>query len=129
MKKLSFFSIFLKLSYFTVVLVLVALISRWAGFSYIDMWIGVMIAFFFIITLIGMALITKHYLLNPDSFAKYFFIVMIGRLFLGIIFVSVALYLNVENKFLFVINFLILYLFYLGFEIYYLITNFQSRRG
>lgn len=129
MKKLSLFTIFLKLSYFTIVLVLIAIILKWAGFPYTDKWIGIMIAFFFFLTLKGIALIVKHYLLNPDSFAKYFFIVMIGRLLLGIAFVTLGLYLNVENKFLFIINFLILYLFYLGFEIYYLITNFQSRTG
>jgi hypothetical protein len=96
------------------------------GFSYTDKWIGVMIAFFFFLTLIGIGLIAKKYEVNPDLFARYFFIVMIGRLFLGITFVTIGLYLNIENKFLFIINFLILYLLYLGFEIYYLITNFQS---
>jgi hypothetical protein len=96
---------------------------------FLSSWTGYMIAFFFIITLFGIGIIGMKVMADSESFVKYYFLVMIGRLLLGIIFVTVGLYVLNENKVIFVTNFLILYLLYLGFEIFYIIAKFQSRIG
>jgi hypothetical protein len=125
MKNPSVLTLSLKLAGFTVSLALFALFLNWKGISYCDKNTGIIMTFFFLITLSGMTLIVKKYNESPDSFVKYYFIVMILRLFFSISFITGGLYFNNGDKIVYIINFLVLYLLYLGFEIYYLITNFQ----
>ena len=127
MKKNQGISLFLNVGIFTLVIILTAFGINLLNNSLISARFGLMIAFFFIITLAALGLILLKFNKNPDSFSKYYFITMAGRLFLGVLFVWVGLILIKENRIIFVSNFLILYLLFLGFEIYYLITNFQSR--
>ena len=84
-----------------------------------------MIVFFSSITFAGIGLILKKSGKNPELFTKYYLIVMVARLMLSLSIIGGALYLKIDDRIVFVINFLILYLSYLGFEIYYLIVKFQ----
>ena len=129
MKKLSWFSIFLHVSYFTSGIILIAFLLNALYKPFLSDWTGYMIAFFFIITLLGIGIIAMKFIADAESFVKYYFLVMVGRLLLGVIFVTIGLYVLNENKVIFVANFLILYLLYLGFEIFYIIAKFQSRTG
>jgi hypothetical protein len=127
--KPAWLNLLLKVGLFTAIIVLGILILSWLKAGYTSKWIGYMILFFFLVTFSGLALILKKFKEEPGSFVRYFFSVMIARLMLAAVFVSAGLYLNFENRIIFVVNFLTLYLIYLGFEIYYLISNFQSGSG
>ena len=127
MKKSSGLSLFLNVGIFTLIIIFLVLGVNLLDNDLISNRIGLMIGFFFAITLGALGLILIKFKKNPESFSKYYFITMAGRLFLGVLFVWVGLILIKENRIIFVSNFLILYLLFLGFEIYYLITNFQSR--
>ena len=127
MKKLSWRALTLKAGYFTAALFLSSYVLLKVNAGVVSKHIVPMLIFYFIITLGGLGLILGKTNVKPDSFSKYYFIVMMARLFLGISFVWAGLLIINENRIIFVTNFLVLYLLYLGFEIYYLITNFQSR--
>lgn len=68
---------------------------------------------------------------NPENFLAVYFSAMIGRLFISIIFATVFILTDRAHVFNFAINFLILYLLFLGFEIYGIITNLRHhfKRG
>ena len=92
-------------------------------FVYQKVWI--IIAFFVLLTLASLAVIEKITKKNPDNFLAIYFSVMIGRLFISIIFAVVFILTDREHLFNFSFNFLILYLLFLGFEIYGIITNLR----
>lgn len=123
----SWIPVLLKVSYFTIFLILVILGIKWLNAALISQWAWIMTAFFYLITAGGIILILIKTAENVELFTRYYFIVMILRLLLAVLFVAAGLYLNIENKVIFVSNFLALYLLFLGFELYYLITNFQSQ--
>lgn len=123
----SWIQALLKVSYFTIFLILVILGLKWLNTAVISQWAWIMTAFFYLITAGGIILILMKTTENIELFARYYIIVMILRLLLAILFVAAGLYLDIENKVIFVSNFLALYLLFLGFEIYYLITNLHSR--
>jgi hypothetical protein len=127
MKKNFVLSLLLNVGIFTLCISLLSYGINLLNKGLISDRIGIMVAFFFIITSGALGLILLKFNKNPDSFSKYYFITMAGRLFLGVLFVWAGLILITENRIIFVSNFLVLYLLFLGFEIYYLITNFQSR--
>ncbi len=127
MKKSNWVPLLISLFSFTVIIIIIFLVFSWLKIQGLSAWTGLMIAYLFILTAAGLGLISVKYVQNPESFSKYYFIVMIIRFFLGIIFVLAGLLLINENRIIFVTNFLVLYLLFLGFEIYYLITNFHSR--
>ena len=62
---------------------------------------------------------------NQDRFLAVYFSAMIGRLFISIIFAAIFILTDRAHVFNFAINFLILYLLFLGFEIYGIMTNLR----
>lgn len=62
---------------------------------------------------------------NSQKFLAVYFSAMIGRLFISIIFAAIFILTDRENVFNFAINFLLLYLLFLGFEIYGIMTNLR----
>jgi hypothetical protein len=62
-----------------------------------------------------------------EKLSKGFFSAMMLRLFVSIIIAVIIIYFDRANSTIFALNFLILYLLYLGFEIYYLISILQPR--
>jgi hypothetical protein len=92
-------------------------------FVYHKVWI--ILVFFVLLTLASLAAIEKITKKNQDNFLAIYFSVMIGRLFISIIFAVVFFLTDREHLFNFSFNFLILYLLFLGFEIYGIITNLR----
>jgi len=62
---------------------------------------------------------------KSDNFLAVYFSAMIGRLFISIIFAAIFILTDRTNVFNFSINFLILYLLFLGFEIYGIMTTLR----
>jgi hypothetical protein len=92
-------------------------------FVYHQVWI--ILVFFFLLTLASLVVIEKITKKNPDNFLAIYFSVMISRLFISILFAVIFILTDREQLFNFSFNFLILYLLFLGFEIYGIITNLR----
>jgi len=86
-----------------------------------------LVLYFFILTLISLMIVERTARKNIDNLSKGFFGAMMLRFFLSIIIALIVIYLDRENAIIFSVNFIILYLLYLGFEIYYLVKNLQPR--
>ncbi|MBR9999029.1 MAG: hypothetical protein KFF73_08660 [Cyclobacteriaceae bacterium] len=83
--------------------------------------------YFFILTLVSLMIVERTARKNIDDVSKGFFVAMMLRFFLSIIFALVVIYFDREGAIVFAVNFIILYLLYLGFEIFYLVNNLQLR--
>lgn len=127
LKKIPYWDLY-KYSLLVVATVLVCLILI-PQYIYPKVWIIVL--FFFILTLGSLSIIQRITSKNPGSFLNAYFGVMIGRLFISIIFAIIFILTDREHLFNFAFNFLILYLLFLGFEIYGIITNLrhQNKKG
>ncbi|MFC2125572.1 hypothetical protein ACFLU5_12245 [Bacteroidota bacterium] len=84
-----------------------------------------LVLFFLVITFASLLVINKAIETDPDNIARNYFGAMFIRLFISVIVAIVIIYYDRENSTVFAGNFVILYLMYLGFEIYTLITNLQ----
>ncbi len=93
--------------------------------QYLYHQIWVVLLFFFLLTLASLHIIEKFTKRNSDNFLAIYFSVMIGRLFISIIFAAIFILADRTHVFNFSINFLILYLLFLGFEIYGIMTNLR----
>lgn len=111
---------------FTLLLTLVVVALKWAlGEPYIHQKIAAIIVFFSLLTLLtGMLSII---LLKKDEFNSVSVILgsTVLRLILSLFFVFILLWGGDENILWFVINFFAIYLLYLLFDIYSLITNLR----
>jgi len=87
--------------------------------------IWMIVLFFFLLTLASLYIIKKITKKKPDNFLAIYFSAMIGRLFISIIFAAIFILTDRANVFNFAINFLFLYLLFLGFEIYGIMTNLR----
>ena len=96
-----------------------------AGLLYIYQWY--LLLYFYLITVLSVVIIEKTTQRDAEKLAKGFFSAMMLRLFLSVIIAIVIIYFDRVNSTIFALNFLILYLLYLGFEIYYLINILQPR--
>ncbi|NJN25995.1 MAG: hypothetical protein HC819_08505 [Cyclobacteriaceae bacterium] len=94
------------------------------GFVYHQVWL--VLLFFFLLTLASLYIIEKFTSKQPDNFLAVYFSTMIGRLFISIIFAAVVILTDRTHVFNFSINFLILYLLFLGFEIYGIMSNLRN---
>ena len=92
-------------------------------FLYHLVW--VILIFFFLLTFVSLYVIEKVATRNEDNFLAIYFSAMIGRLFISIIFAAIFILTDRTQVFNFSINFLFLYLLFLGFEIYGIITNLR----
>jgi hypothetical protein len=96
-----------------------------AGLLYSHQWY--LLLYFYLITFLSLAVIEKTTHRDAEKLAKGFFTAMMLRLFVSVIIAIVIIYYDRVNSTIFAMNFLILYLLYLGFEIYYLISILQPR--
>lgn len=92
-------------------------------YVYHQVWI--ILLFFFVLTLVSLFIIQKLTENKSSNFLAIYFSVMIGRLFISIIFATVFILTDRTHVFNFSINFLILYLLFLGFEITGIITTLR----
>lgn len=66
---------------------------------------------------------------NKGNIMLYFFGSMIFRFFLSIILAFIVIYLDRSHSIIFAINFIVLYLLFLGFEIFAIITKLAPDFG
>ncbi len=96
-----------------------------AGLLYTYQWY--LLLYFYLITVLSIVIIEKTTQKDAEKLAKGFFSAMMLRLFVSVIIAIIIIYIDRVNSTIFALNFLILYLLYLGFEIYYLISILQPR--
>ncbi len=93
--------------------------------QYIYHRVWILLLFFFLLTLASLYIIEKITRKNAENFLAIYFSAMIARLFLSIIFAAIFILTDRTHVFNFAINFLLLYLLFLGFEIYGIMTNLR----
>ena len=96
-----------------------------AGLLYNYQWY--LLLYYYLITLLSLFIIEKTTQNDQEKLSKGFFLAMMLRLFVSIVIAIVIIHYDRANSTIFALNFLILYLIYLGFEIYYLISILQPR--
>ena len=111
---------------FSSILLLAILIIKILFPQHLYHQIWLVFLFFFLLTLASLIVIEKFTRKNSENFLAVYFSAMIGRLFISIIFATIFILTDREHVFNFSINFLILYLLFLGFEIYGILTNLRS---
>lgn len=62
---------------------------------------------------------------SKEKFAGFYFTAMVVRFFFSLMFAFVYLYRGTEDKILFVANFFVIYLLYICFDIYGLVSNLR----
>jgi len=92
-------------------------------YTYHLVWL--ILIFFFLLTLASLFVIEKVTRKKADNFLAIYFSAMIGRLFISIIFAAIFILADRTHVFNFAMNFLVLYLLFLGFEIYGILTNLR----
>ena len=92
-------------------------------YTYHNVWI--IVVFFILLTLASLYIIEKMTRKKGDNFLAVYFSAMVGRLFISIIFAAIFILTDRTHVFNFSINFLVLYLLFLGFEIYGIMTNLR----
>ncbi|OJJ18681.1 hypothetical protein BKI52_24045 [marine bacterium AO1-C] len=86
-----------------------------------------LLAFFVLSSLLTTFITSYGMKANPDGFHKYYFTSIGVRFFLSIIFVFICIFLRIEGRNLFVINFFVFYFLYFVFEIYFLLGNLRAK--
>ena len=118
---------FLLTTLYTLILVLIqyGVYQLNSGLLYAYQWY--LLLYFYLITVLSVVIIEKTTQKDAEKLAKGFFSAMMLRLFVSVIIAILIIYFDRVNSTIFALNFLILYLLYLGFEIYYLISILQPR--
>ncbi len=83
------------------------------------------LAFFTVITFAGHWFIQKGLHRYKDNFMSIYLGVMGFRFLASLLFIGIFIYKRVPDLFTFVINFFVLYLLFLGFEIYGVLGNLR----
>jgi hypothetical protein len=114
----------------TVYTIFIAIVSFFLSFFSLE-WLydyyWYLLFYFYFITVVSLLLIERTAIKNPDDISKGFFGAMMLRLFVSVIIATIILYYDRESSTIFALNFIVIYLLYLGFEIYYLISILQPR--
>jgi hypothetical protein len=112
---------------FTFILILIQLVIAGykPGWLYVHQWY--LLFYFYLITLLSLWIVERSASKDQEKLAKGYFSAMMLRLFVSVIIAVIIIYFDRTNSTIFALNFLILYLLYLGFEIYYLISIVQAR--
>ena len=112
---------------FTVVVSFIQLGIQYLNSSLLYQYQWYLLLYFYLITLLSLVIIEKTAQRDQEKLSKGFLLAMMLRLFVSIIIAIVIIYFDRANSTIFALNFLALYLLYLGFEIYYLISILQPR--
>ncbi len=86
-----------------------------------------LIGYFIIITFASLVVVDKAIEKDPENIARNYFGAMIFRLFVSVLVALLFIYFDRENSTVFAGNFIVLYLMFLGFEIYALMANLQAQ--
>jgi len=112
---------------FTLILLFVQVGIRYLNPALLYTYQWYLLLYFYLITLISLVIIERTTQKDQEKLSKGFFSAMMLRLFISIVIAVVIIYFDRVNSTIFALNFLVLYLLYLGFEIYYLIIILQPR--
>jgi len=88
-----------------------------------------LVIFFLVINLASLLVVNSAIESDQENISRNFFGAMIVRLFLSVTVALVIIYFDREGSSVFAVNFIILYLMFLGFEIYTLMANLQAHSG
>ena len=117
----------IRLVVFTIVVALIIIAVQAGKFQiylFNDIWY--LLAFFFALSYVT-SMLTEHGIKkDPKNFQIFYFGGMMFRVILCMIVALIIIYSGTENLFNFIINFFGLYLLFLGFEIYSLLTNLRA---
>lgn len=114
-------------SFFTLFILLLQVGVQQLNDQFLYRYQWYLFSYFYLITLFSLVLIEKTIRNDPEKLSKGFFLAMMVRLFISIVIAVIIIYFDRANSTIFALNFLVLYLIYLGFEIYYLINVLQPR--
>lgn len=85
----------------------------------------IILIFFLSVSFLLHRLMESGFQNNREKFVQFYMASIVVRLLLGLAFVAFFLYRHVEQKQLFIVTFLVLYICYTGFEIYGLSRNLR----
>lgn len=127
-KKISFLNLFLKVVILTSVLIIAFFAFENIDFlsPFVHRYIYEMIIYSAVVALV--VAYFSHYHMRSPRAAKYITVILGSttiRMILSIVILLIFLLRGAENRLILVINFLIVYLSYLLFEIYSIITNLR----
>jgi hypothetical protein len=104
--------------------ILIFLIRTFVAPAWIHAEIWTILGFFAVLSIIGHRLAQRGF--QGGQFPPFYLAVTALRLLLCVVFVGYFIYLKIDGLPVFVINFFILYLLYLGFEINWLLSNLRG---
>jgi hypothetical protein len=106
-------------SFLVIVLFLIAffLADHYGPMSFLHDWKYIILLFFAALSYVFHSIINTSKASESDNFIQFYLSTVLIRLLACAIFITVALYIKVENRGLFIINFFALYLFFTLFEI------------
>jgi hypothetical protein len=103
----------------TAIMGLLMYLSPQIGLSqYIHPQKWMMLAFFFAVSYLNHILAQMGFAKNRENFVQFYLGSVTARLILSLVFVGTFIYTGVQNPYLFIIHFFVLYLCYTGFEIF-----------
>ncbi len=105
--------------------VVCTLLLYWLVPQVIYRWVWVLLIYFIAITMASYLVVQRIASRKRDNFMAAYFSAMLARLFLSIIVASVFILLDRSEVLLFAINFVVLYLLFLGFELYGIMSNLR----
>ncbi len=109
----------LRIIILTIILGLLMYIFPQIGLSqYLHSQKWVILAFFFAVSYLNHIMLNLGFAKNRENFVQFYLGSVTARLILSLIFIGTYVYLGVQNPYLFIINFFVLYLCYTGFEIF-----------
>jgi hypothetical protein len=116
----------LRSTLFTLILAIVFFIAeRYGSVTWLHPAWKIMLVFFLSVSFLMHRLMEVGFQNNREKFVPFYMATIVARMILGLVFVGFFLYRGVEQRKVFIVNFLILYICYMGFEIYGLSRNLR----
>ncbi|WP_420151630.1 hypothetical protein [Spirosoma sp.] len=85
----------------------------------------ILLIFFFSVSIVTHRLVEAGLQGDRERFVPLYLSATVARLILGLAFIGFFLYQRIDQRRVFVLNFLVLYIFYTGFEIWTLTRNLR----
>jgi hypothetical protein len=108
-------------------MVAVILFVKYLQESWIYQHILLLTGLFFLLSLVNLGVVNLGYRRKEASIANYYLISTIVRLFVSVIIALLFIYFDRENSIIFAVNFIVLYLIFLGFDISATLTKLAAQ--
>lgn len=119
------FSPLMRLTGFFLALCALVLLLSQAGLNIFHSYKWFLLIFFYVQTIFTTIFIQSGMKANKNNMAFFYFGAMIFRFFVSISVAFVLIYKGIDEKVLFVLNFFVLYLLFIMFEIIPVLTNLR----